>query len=210
MRPVEDSDTREIEENTPEEGDIVLPSTKQMNSLEMWVHANKNILLNGTTSLKTPEAPEGEEWDDDRATLELKKLLEADPQAPLLHPISQDSKIQVSKTLQQPSWTVRLMGDATEYMDGANKPQSNGVVVARSLTWPGAYSFYCNSRWQQIYLGNGHKYEQNATFYPVEPPLIECDPSEYEGPEEPEQHAPKVEEPVEKENENGDEPVEEE
>lgn len=93
MRPVEDSDTREIEENTPEEGDIVLPTTKQMNSLEMWVHANKNILLNGTTSLKTPEAPEGEEWDEDRATLELKKLLEADPQAPLLHPISQDSKI---------------------------------------------------------------------------------------------------------------------
>jgi len=84
------------------------------------------------------------------------------------------------------------MGDATEYMDGANKPVSNGVVVARSLTWPGAHSFYCSSRWQQIYLGNGHKYEQNATFYPVEPPLIECDPAEYEGPEEPEQEAPKV------------------
>lgn len=27
MRPVEDSETREIEENTPEEGDIVMPST---------------------------------------------------------------------------------------------------------------------------------------------------------------------------------------
>lgn len=27
MRPVEDSETREIEENTPDEGDIVMPST---------------------------------------------------------------------------------------------------------------------------------------------------------------------------------------
>jgi len=27
MRPVEDSETREIEENTPEEGEIVMPQT---------------------------------------------------------------------------------------------------------------------------------------------------------------------------------------
>jgi hypothetical protein len=27
MRPVEDSETREIEENTPEEGEIVMPKT---------------------------------------------------------------------------------------------------------------------------------------------------------------------------------------
>jgi len=33
MRPVEDSETREIEENTPEEGEIVLPSTTAMKSL---------------------------------------------------------------------------------------------------------------------------------------------------------------------------------
>lgn len=46
-------------------------------------------------------------------------------------------------------------------------------------------------------MGNGHKYEQNATFYPVQPPLIEEDPAEYEGGEEPPQNAPVVEAPAE-------------
>jgi hypothetical protein len=35
-----------------------------------------------------------------------------------------------------------------------------------------------------VYVGNGHKYQQNASFYPVEPPVIESDPAEYQdGPE---------------------------
>lgn len=53
----------------------------------MWVHAYKNILKNGTTSLKTPEAPEGEDWDEERVAFEMKKLLDNDPYAPLLSPI---------------------------------------------------------------------------------------------------------------------------
>ena len=86
-----------------------------MNNLNMWVHANKNILKNGTTSLKQPEAPEGEEWDEDRTNQEMKDLLARDPYAPLLSSIADDKKISVSKTLQQNAWTVRIMGDATEY-----------------------------------------------------------------------------------------------
>lgn len=54
----------------------------------------------------------------------------------------------------------------------------------------------------QVYVGNGHKYEQSACFYPVDPPLIESDPQEYEGPEEPEQNPPPV--PVEEKEEGGD------
>jgi hypothetical protein len=115
MRPVEDSETREVEENTPEEGDIVMPATNQMKSLEMWAHSNKNILKNGTTSLKTPEAAEGEEWDEDRTNEEMKQLLASDPYAPLLAAICDDQKISVSKTLKQAAWTARIMGDATEY-----------------------------------------------------------------------------------------------
>merc|ERR1712205_195058 len=66
-KPVEDSETREIEAIEPEDDNgIVLPSTSAMSSLGMWVHFNKNILKNGTTSLKEPEPPEGEEWDDEK------------------------------------------------------------------------------------------------------------------------------------------------
>lgn len=149
MRPVEDSETREIEENTPEEGEIQMPSTCDMKDMAKWCHANKNILKNGTTSLKQPEAPEGEEWDEDRTNLEMKNLLEADPYAPLLSSICDDKKIQVSKNLQQPCWCVNVMGDATEYAsETSKKPVSNGVVVVRSLYWPGSYSFYNNSVFQ--------------------------------------------------------------
>jgi len=209
MRPVEDSETREIEENTPEEGEIQMPSTCEMKDMSKWVHANKNILKNGTTSLKQPEAPEGEEWDEDRTNQEMKNLLEADPYAPLLSPLSDDKKIQVSKTLQQPCWCVNIMGDATEYAsEVSKKPVSNGVVVVRSLQWPGSYSFYNNSVFQQLYVGNGHKYEQQATFYPVDPPLIECDPKEYDGPQEPEQYAPVVEKAAEEEGAGEEEEAE--
>jgi len=71
-----------------------------MKNLNMWVHAYKNILKNGTTSLKQPEAPEGEEWDEERTNQAMKDLLASDPYAPLLAPISDDKKISVSKTLQ--------------------------------------------------------------------------------------------------------------
>ena len=53
-----------------------------------------------TTSLKQPEAPEGEEWDEDRTNQEMKDLLARDPYAPLLSSIADDKKISVSKTLQ--------------------------------------------------------------------------------------------------------------
>lgn len=203
FRPVEDSETREIEENTPDEGEIPIPSTSAMNSLSMWCHFTKNILINGTTSLKQPEPPEGEDWDEDRMQLEMKQLLDRDPYAPLLAPIGDDRKIQVSKTLQQPAWCVNIMGDGCEYASQADpkKAVSNGVVVVRSLQWPGSYSFFNAGQHQSVYVGNGHKYEQSATFYPVDPPLIEMDPKEYDGPEEPAQQPPP--EPV-KDDENAD------
>jgi hypothetical protein len=87
-----------------------------MGTTGMWVHLNKNILKNGTTVMKTPEAPEGEEWDEDRTNEEMKKLLVSDPYAPLLAPIDGD-KITVGQGNHQAAWTCRIAGDATEYVD---------------------------------------------------------------------------------------------
>ena len=85
------------------------------------------------------------------------------------------------------------MGDGTEYSlekqpppagDG-EKPkklqtQTFGVVMVRSLLWPGAVSFYSNGRIVQIYLGNGHKFEQvSPCYFPVHPPEINDDCEEY-------------------------------
>jgi hypothetical protein len=47
----------------------------------------KKILINGTNSLKTPDAPEGEDWDEEGVANEMKKLFDNYPYTPLLSPI---------------------------------------------------------------------------------------------------------------------------
>lgn len=67
------------------------------------------------------------------------------------------------------------MGDTDEYTNESGKSESNGVVVVRSLQWPGAFNFYFQERYEQIYVGNGHKYEE-VSYYPVHPPAVNSDP----------------------------------
>lgn len=67
------------------------------------------------------------------------------------------------------------MGDADEYVTENGKPVSNGVVVVRSLQWPGAFNFYFQERYEHIYVGNGHKYEE-VSYFPVHPPSVNKDP----------------------------------
>ena len=182
QRTVEDND-RETEENAPEEGDMVFPTTRAMADPAMWVHKNLNILKNCRTAHAEPEEPEGaEEWD---AEAEKKKIEQADPYDPRLKQITKDAQIALTKTQKQGSWVVRLMGDKTEYAHPSKKNAviCNGVVVVRSLQWPGAYSFYQNETWHQVYLGTGHKFEQ-ASCYPVTTPKVLDDPEEFPlGPE---------------------------
>ena len=71
-----------------------------------------------------------------------------------------------------------MCGDSSEYVNEAKKTVCNGVVVVRSLQWPGAFNFFSNGKVSQIYVGNGHKYEEQ-TFYPVHPPTVNEDPEEY-------------------------------
>mmetsp|Transcript_40301 Transcript_40301/g.61500 ORF Transcript_40301/g.61500 Transcript_40301/m.61500 type:complete len:267 (-) Transcript_40301:439-1239(-) len=61
FRLQEDS-TREVEDNAPEEGEIVLPTTKEMSSAGMWCHHTFGILQkNCRTTHKEQEPPEGVE-----------------------------------------------------------------------------------------------------------------------------------------------------
>lgn len=84
----------------------------------------------------------------------------------------------MSKNSKVCPWNVKLCGDSTEYVAG-NKKTCNGVVVVRSLQWPGAFNFYQNGSVQQIYVGNGHKYEE-VSYFPVQPPVVNADPDEYD------------------------------
>lgn len=71
------------------------------------------------------------------------------------------------------------MGDKTVYLNSQGKPVCNGVVVVRSLQWPGSYNFYYKGRYLNIYVGDGHKYEETS-YFPVHPPMVKADPVEYE------------------------------
>jgi len=61
-----------------------------------------------------------------------------------------------------------------------SKPQSHGVVVIRSLQWPGQYTLYSASRGLlSIYVGEGHKFDAVQTYYQTSPPVMNIDPNEY-------------------------------
>ena len=167
---------REIVEVTPEDdSELVLPTTNQMNNAAMWQHFKDGILVNCRTGhLEPTDLPEDVEMEE-----AMKKVEAADPFDDKLKPITEDGQVVVSKNQKIQPWVVRLMGDATEYKTEAGKTISNGVVVVRSLQWPGSYNFYYQGKTIQIYVGNGHKYEE-ASYFPVHPPAVLGDPDEYE------------------------------
>ena len=145
---VEDSD-REIEEFVPEEESKVepLPSTVQAAKLSAWAHFNKNILLNCRTEHEDPPENPPEDFEGEWDVEQAKKDMEAaDPYEPRLKPITSDEKIKMGGGSLQAPWTVRLEGDRQEYVNEAGKTVCHGVVVVRSLVWPGSFTLYQNGR----------------------------------------------------------------
>jgi len=93
-----------------------------------------------------------------------------------------------SKAGAQGAWVIRLLGDTTDYFNPVkpSKKVNNGVVVVRSLQWPGAYTLFQNGRSLSIYVGSGLKYEGGqGGFFPVFPPKIMADPAEFKEQPEP-------------------------
>uniref|UniRef100_A0A7N4V6V0 Radial spoke head 6 homolog A n=1 Tax=Sarcophilus harrisii TaxID=9305 RepID=A0A7N4V6V0_SARHA len=96
---------------------------------------------------------------------------------PLLTPLSEDAEI-----LQLTPWTARLSCSLC--------PQYS-VAVIRSNLWPGAYAYATGRKFENIYIGWGHKYSQD-NFNPLLPPAVQM---EYViGPETMEMVDPTVEE----------------
>ena len=98
-----------------------------------------------------------EQGDGDDAAEIMKKIEAADPYEKRLKSIALDRMVKG----QLPSWNVRLCGDRDQYgtPKSVNDKVIYGVVVVRSLQWPGATTFFTQGRWLQIYVGDGLKYE---------------------------------------------------
>lgn len=101
-RTVEDSE-RDIEDNTPDEGPIKIPSTQEMAKPDSWVHFTPNILLCNRLAHLEPDNL----GDDEDPEVVKKRIEAADPYEKRLKPISLDKKVKGGL----PAWTVKLYGD---------------------------------------------------------------------------------------------------
>ena len=172
---------REIEDFVPEDpAQAPQINVHTLSKPENWVHHTPNILLNGRVSHADPE-----NLPEDADPEVVKKQIEArDPYEKRLKPIALDKSVPVgssNKASQQAAGVVRLFGDSTDYFNPIKPTQkiNNGVVVVRSLQWPGAFTLYSGNRTLSIYVGNGHKYEGSAGYFPLFPPKIMNDPAEF-------------------------------
>jgi radial spoke head protein 4A len=109
---------------------------------ENWIHYTSNILGAARLIHMEPEVPDGSNLEPE----DLKKQIEAaDPYEDRLKPITKDQKVKGGL----PAWNVRLCGETSTFasVNPAQGKQNYGVVVVRSLQWPGSYSFFTQSRW---------------------------------------------------------------
>uniref|UniRef100_A0A4X2K5E2 Radial spoke head 6 homolog A n=1 Tax=Vombatus ursinus TaxID=29139 RepID=A0A4X2K5E2_VOMUR len=164
------------EENPDFEG---IPVAELVDSLANWVHHTQHILPQGRCTWVNPnqKSEEEEELGEEEEKADDPEEVEQEIGPPLLTPLSEDAEI-----LQLAPWTARL--------SCALCPQYS-VAVIRSNLWPGAYAYAVGRKFENIYIGWGHKYSQE-NFNPTLPPAVQ---TEYViGPETVEMADPTVEE----------------
>ena len=177
---------RDIEDATLPDGDdpVPKPLVKDMVDSKAWVHHPLCILKQGRLTHRDGKENEGEEGVEPEELL--RREVAKDPWEDRLKPITLDNSTRGGL----PAWVLRSHNCKDTFQDVKGKEQNFGVVVVRSLWWPGAYNFYSGDRTHQFYVGNGLKHEQE-TYYPKCPPVM-CseraevkpwDPSDYEAPE---------------------------
>ena len=114
-----------------------------------------NIILTGRCVWHNPNVRPENDFDDDEIQDDYEEVIpETGPQ--LLTAVANDQLINSST----PAWSLRL--SSTFF-------KKNVVVMARSNSWPGAYSFTKGKLFNNIYIGWGRKYSTNC-YNPIPPP----------------------------------------
>ncbi|CAD8116456.1 unnamed protein product [Paramecium sonneborni] len=158
-----------------------LPGFHDLKTLNDWMHFNQNILNCGRLVHLIPsELPEGVEPEAYQKQIEA-----ADPFENRLKPIQND-KLPNNK----PAWKIRIVGDTTDYNPLAkdtNNKVNNGVIIIKSLVWPGLVTVYSNKVLSQLYYGYGFK-ATTKHFYPKQPQQVQTEQPDL--PEQPEPNFP--------------------
>lgn len=165
---LQEENDREIEDNVGEEEEALQPPTTQdMGWIDSWVHHTPSILKQGRLVHKEGQPLEGEE--DVEPEELLAREIKKDPWEPRLKPISKDAHTRGGT----PAWVVRSYNVRDTYVNPTNgkATENYGIVVVKSLWWPGATAFFQGGRTFHVYVGNGQKHESD-TYFPVKPPVM--------------------------------------
>ncbi|XP_006208759.1 radial spoke head protein 6 homolog A [Vicugna pacos] len=165
------------EENPDFDG---IPVLELVDSMVNWVHHTQHILPQGRCTWVNPlqKTEEEEELgEEEEKADEGMEEVEQEVGPPLLTPLSEDAEI-----MHMSPWTARLSCSLS--------PQYS-VAVVRSNLWPGACAYASGKKFENIYIGWGHKYSPENFNPPLPAPIQQEYPS---GPEIMEMSDPTVEE----------------
>eukprot|EP00794_Sanderia_malayensis_P018767 gene18767-20658_t len=149
-----------FEANTEFEG---LPLQELVDpSMHNWIHHVQSILPQGRCTWFNPfEKPEDDFEDEDIDEDEEEPTDETKPEVgpPLLSSVAEDGPVGGL-----PAWTT--------YVSSRSLPEY-AVAVVRSNQWPGAFAFSKEKKFENIYIGYGHKYQPDNYSPPMLPPAME-------------------------------------
>ncbi|XP_050405760.1 radial spoke head protein 4 homolog A [Patella vulgata] len=128
--------------------------------LTNWVHHVQHILPQGRCTWWNPVQKSEDDYEDEDEEEEREEPDEPEPEVgpPLLTPIAEDDEIGGMSP-----WTPKL---------SSNLIPQYSISVMHSNLWPGAHAFAIEKKFENIYIGYGHKYAQD-TFSPVPPPPVQ-------------------------------------
>ncbi|XP_037069970.1 radial spoke head protein 6 homolog A-like [Pollicipes pollicipes] len=122
--------------------------------LAQWCHHTLHILPQGRCQWWNPSS-RGD--DEEEAEEEEEEEAHQEPEVgpPLLTPLSEDATMDG-----MPAWVVRM---------SSNLSSVHSLAVIRSTLWPGSVAFSDGKRFDNFYIGNGHKFS-SANYGPEAPP----------------------------------------
>jgi len=135
-------------------------------ALSNWVHHVQHILPQGRCVWVNPAVKtETEDFDDEEEEEEREEPDEPQPEhgPALLTPISEDSDVD-----SMPAWSASLTSTLV--------PQYAAAIL-RSNLWPGAFTFGLEKKFENLYIGWGHKYTAESYSPPAPPATQEEYPS---------------------------------
>jgi len=131
-------------------------------SMQNWVHHVQHILPQGRCSWFDPfQKPEDDFEDEDLDEEEEENVDVAEPETgpQLLTSVAEDEPLST-----MPSWTVNVSSKSL--------PEYSFAIV-RSNRWPGAFVFSKGKKFENIYIGYGHKYQAENYSPPMPPTALE-------------------------------------